>query len=112
MITVVSFEKRKRESGEEFLVLIGEGSPEIVQSNNGNHYLVARRCSIPAALSEEGCKAMIGQKLPGSIEKVESEPYEYKVPSTGQVIELKHTYKYNPNSQSIEEAVFQGEGAN
>ncbi|MDI9319817.1 MAG: hypothetical protein QM530_05000 [Phycisphaerales bacterium] len=38
--------------------------------------------------------------MPGSIAKIECEPYDYTLPETGEVIQLSHTYGYIPEQQS------------
>jgi hypothetical protein len=42
------------------------------------------------------------------VTKVESEPYEYKIPSTGETIMLTHKYRFDasPNTTTMEEVVF------
>jgi len=37
---------------------------------------------------------MIGEKIPGSIEKVSCEPYEYQVPNSDEVVTLDFTYQF------------------
>jgi len=54
-----------------------------------------------STLDEDSCKAMIGEKLDGKIEKVTCDPYEYVIQETGEVIELSHRWSYVPNSQSV-----------
>ena len=34
--------------------------------------------------------------MPGIIKRVESVPYEYAIPETGELIKLAHTYEYAP----------------
>ena len=52
--------------------------------------------------------SLLGKTFPGIVEKVEVEPYEYKVPSTGETIMLQHKYRFNPipNSPTLEETIF------
>jgi len=56
-------------------------------------------------LDDEGCKHQIGTSLPGTIEKVACDPYDFKVPQTGETVKLDYTFRYNPESASVEEAV-------
>ena len=37
---------------------------------------------------EEVCKSLVGTKVAGEIEKIDAEPYDYKIPSTGETIVL------------------------
>lgn len=62
----------------------------------GRMYLTARTCYISTTFDEATANSLIGKELPGTIERVSSEPYEYKVESTGEVITLSHTYEYKP----------------
>jgi hypothetical protein len=36
--------------------------------------------------------------MPGTIERVECDPYNYTVPETGEVVTLAHTYEYVPGT--------------
>lgn len=102
MVTIINFEKRQSKSGKEFHALIIQGGIEMVRSaETGQFYATVKRCSIASTLDEDSCKAMIGEKLDGKIEKVSCEPYEYVVQETGEVIELSHRWSYVPNSQSV-----------
>jgi hypothetical protein len=109
MVTIANYKVRQNENGQ-FIALILQGDIELVQSRNGQFYATAKQVSIPSTFSEEICKTLIGKKLPGSIVKEDSEPYEYKLPS-GAVIELSHTYRYDADASTVEEDVFGGKGA-
>ena len=41
--------------------------------------------------------------------KIVSDPYEYTVKETGEVITLNHLWAYPPDEASVEEAVFEKE---
>ena len=47
-------------------------------------------------------KSLVGKTMAGSIEKVESEPYQYSVEETGEVITLTHRFVYVPEGQTID----------
>ena len=97
MVTVVNFEKRQSSTGNEFHALILQGGVEMVRSaETGQFYATVKRCSIPSTLDQETCEAMIGEKLEGSIQKVQCEPYEYVVEDTGEVLELSHRWSFVP----------------
>jgi hypothetical protein len=34
--------------------------------------------------------------LPGNIEKMKCDPYEYSIPGSNETVILKHTFVYNP----------------
>ena len=94
MVTVTNYNKRQSDEGREFFALTIQGGVEVVQSQNGNLYMTARKTSIPSTFDEQGCQLLIGKEIPGSIKKVECEPYEYENKNTGEVITLTHTYEY------------------
>ena len=99
MVTVVSYEKRHAEDGREFFTLSIQGGVEIVKSSNGNLYMTARKTSIPSTFDEETCKMIIGQQLPGAIEKVNCEPYNYTNNQTGEILLLTHRFEYVAEKQ-------------
>ena len=98
MVKIIGFHLAKRGTdGKEFIALELESDIELVQSmDTGKFYATARRCSITSTFSEETAKGLIGQKLPGTIKRVESLPYDYTVEETGEVIKLGHTYEFTP----------------
>ena len=109
MVKVTEYQKRKNANGIEFFVLILMSGIEFIKSSiSGNFYATAWKTSITSTFNEDVCKSLVGQSLPGVIEKIASDPYEYKIPSTNETIMLTHKYRFNPepNSPSMEEVVF------
>ena len=111
-VQIVDYKQRENSEGETFISLIIEGDIEMVQSQEtGRFYATARRASITSTFTEESAKRLIGKTLPGTIKKVDCEPYEYTVPESGEIITLSHRYEYQPEEQaekpSMEQAVFQ-----
>lgn len=101
MLTIINFEKRQSSSGKEFFSLILQGGVEMVRSaESGQYYATIKRCSVASTLDEVACKAMLGDQIPGKIEKVSCEPYEFMIPQTGEVIELSHRWSYVPVSET------------
>lgn len=109
MVTISSYETRQGTDGE-FFVLILQGEVEFVSSQKtGLPYAMVPKCSMPATFDEATCKSMVGKQIPGSIQKIECEPYDYINPRTKEVIELTYNYAYSPVENSTsEQAVFQG----
>ena len=106
MVTIVDFEKRKNNLDEEFNVLILQGGIEtVISKQTGKPYITARKTSIPCTFGDEFAKNLIGNEMPGSIERIECDPYEYMVPDTGEVIKLTHTYQYSAELATMEETV-------
>jgi hypothetical protein len=112
MVTVIDYTKRQSADGKEFFVLNLQGGVEFQQSKNtGNFYATALKASITCTFPESTCKALVGKQLPGAIQRVECDDYEYTNPETGEILTLHHKCLYNPsaNAVSVEETVFQGE---
>ncbi len=109
MVQIVKYVKRTNSLGEEFLALILQGGLELVKSKEtGRYYATAKSASITSTFTEEVCKALIGQEIPGSIQKIECEPYEYTIKETGEVVELSHRWEYQKEGDTMEEIVFEG----
>ncbi len=96
MVTIVDYRKSTNSEGQDYFSLKLQGDIEMIQSSSGSFYATAKTAFISSTFDEEGCKAMIGNKIPGSIEKEESEPYDYTIESTGEVIQLSHRYRFKP----------------
>ena len=110
MVTVVDFAVRHAKDGREFVALILQGGLHLAQSRQTNKfYATVKRCSIPSTFDEVTAKGMIGEKIPGSVQKTSCEPYDYTVEDTGEIIHLDYRWSYVPEGATIEEAVFEGE---
>jgi hypothetical protein len=95
MVRIISYKKRETEDGKEFFVLELQGGIEMVKSKEtGKFYVTARKASISSTFDELTCQALIGTELPGKVEKVECEAYEYVIKDTGEVITLTHRFEY------------------
>ena len=107
MVTVADYRQRENRDGEPFYALILEGDIEMVQSDQtGKFYATAKRASMPSTFDEATCQKLIGKQMPGDIQKVDCEPYEFTIPDTGEVIMLRHRYEYVPEGKTTEEQVF------
>lgn len=101
MVRIINYKERETEDGRAFLVLELQGGIEMVRSQNTQKfYATARKTTIPATFDEETCKALIGQEMPGRIEKVDCDPYEFTIKDTGEVIELDYRYEYAPEEDA------------
>jgi hypothetical protein len=94
MVKIIDYKERITEDGRSFFTLTLQGGVEIVHSSNGNQYVTIRKASLPTTCDELTCQSLIGMDLPGSIQRVECEPYEYTVPNTGEIIMLTHRFEY------------------
>lgn len=111
MVKIVDFKTYQREDGEDFHVLVVQGGVEAVKSREtGRTYLTVKSSRVPCTFDEPTCQSLIGTKLPGSIKKVEVEPYEFTIAETGEIIERSHRYEYISEEESIiENNVFENE---
>ena len=98
MVTISNYFIRQNKNGDSFISLELTGDVEFIQSSlTGKFYASAKRCSISSVFTEEVAKALIGKQLPGAIQRVECDPYEYTVEKTGETLLLSHTYTYVPD---------------
>lgn len=100
MVTISNYHVRQNNEGKSFIALELQGDLEMIQSaSTGNFYASAKRCSISSTFTEDVAKNLIGKQLPGRIDRVECESYDYTVKETGEVISLTHTYTYVPDEK-------------
>ena len=106
MVTITGLEKRRAADGKDFNVMNLQGSVEVVISKaTGKPYLTARKTSIPCTFDEVMAKSLIGQKLPGEIERIETDEYDFKIPGTNKKLKLTHSFRYSAEPASIAEVV-------
>ena len=102
MVHIVDFAVRENRDGDKFCALIVSGGLEVLKSSTGKQYATLRKCSVPSTLNEEACKSIIGSQLPGSIQKVPCDPYDYLTKS-GETVSLSYTYEYVEQEQEVDE---------
>ena len=106
MVTITGLEKRLAADGRPFNVMNLQGSVEVAISKvTGKPYLTARKTSIPCTFDEVLAKSLIGHTLPGEIERIEVDEYEFVVPGTKKKIKLSHSYRYSAEPATISEVV-------
>lgn len=99
MVTIKDYKKRETKTGEEFFVLILQGGVVPVRSKETNRmYFTAKTCSIASTFDEDTCQQIIGQQFPGNIVKVKTDPYEYALPESGEIITLEHRWEYQDDT--------------
>ncbi|MBK0369806.1 hypothetical protein [Flavobacterium agrisoli] len=105
MVRIINYVKRQTEEGKEFCVLEIQSGVEMVLSSKTNQfYATAKKANITSTFDEVTCKALIGTEMPGTIEKIACQPFEYTIKETGEVITLNHRYRYEPElTQSLKE---------
>ncbi|WP_373060180.1 hypothetical protein [Zunongwangia sp. H14] len=106
MVRIINYKERESDDGKEFFVLELQGGIEMVKSQQTRkYYVTARKATIPSTFDEITCKALIGTEIPGRIQKVDVDPYEYTIQETGEVIELDYRYEFVPDSEEEEHKV-------
>ena len=104
MVQIIDYKTYQKEDGDEFFSLVVQGEIEAIKSQEtGRTYVTARTTNVSCTFNEAMCKSLIGKQLPGQIKKVEVEPYDYTVPSTGEIVEMTHRYEYISDEESIVE---------
>jgi len=114
MVKIIDFVKKQNKDEEDYFLLVIRGGLQLVKSQEtGRYYATMKQVNLPTTFDEATCKSLIGEEIPGSIVKVEVEPYEYALPETGEIITLSHRWEYVKESDKITEIVFEGlpEGA-
>ena len=97
MVRNINYVVRESTEGNSYVNLELQGDIVLVQSmNTGRFYATAKKCRITSTFDEQTAKSLIGRELPGRIDRVETDPYEYTVPETGEVIKLAHSWQYFP----------------
>ena len=102
MVTIVDYKTYQSEDGREFCALQSQGGLEAIKSKEtGRTYLTAIKSTLSCTFDEATCETLKGTQLPGTIKKVEVEPYEYAVPENGEVITLSHRFEYVGEDETI-----------
>ena len=111
MVTVKDIALRQAKTdGREFIALILEGGLELIRSkSSGNFYATVKQVSIPSTFDEKTARNFIGEELPGSVQRMNCEPYEWTNKETGEVLELRHRWVYVPEGETIDDAIYEGE---
>jgi hypothetical protein len=105
MVTIIGVEERFTPKGD-FKVIVLQGKVSVaVSETTGRPYLTARKTSIPFTFSEEFAQTLVGTQLPGDIERMECEEYEFQVPGQKKKLKFTHRYQYNANPTVLEEVV-------
>jgi hypothetical protein len=102
MVTIVDYKTYQKENGEDFHALVVQGGLEAVKSKETNRvYFTAKTARVSCTFGEEMCKKLLGTEMPGSIAKIEVDPYEYAIPDTGEIIHLSHRNEYVSEEDAV-----------
>ena len=102
MVTIVDYKTYQKEDGTIFNTLVVQGGIEVVKNQEtGKNYLTARTARVSCTFDELTCENLKGTQLAGSVKKVDSEPYEYAIPNSGEIVTLTHKFEYVSEEESI-----------
>ena len=98
MVTITDYKTCISQEGKAFFAISLQGEATIAQSENGNFYLTASKVSLPTSFNEKMCQTLVGKTLPGSIQKVPCQAYEF-TRETGETVTLNYRYQYSPKEE-------------
>lgn len=102
MVKIVDYKVHQRNDGEEFFALVVQGGLEAVKSiETSRAYFTTKTARVSCTFDEEMCKSLIGTSIPGTIKRVEVEPYDYYNQETGETVERTHRYEYFSEEEAI-----------
>jgi len=108
MVTVKEIKKAENSKGEEFYGLIVQsGAVSVKSKKTGRVYFTAKTAFVATTFDEQTASSMIGMEFEGTIRKVVTDPYEYTIEETGEIIELSHRWEYVDPALELEEQVVQ-----
>lgn len=104
MVTITGYNLRTQKEGEkkQYITLEIEGDIEMVQSQNtGRFYATVRKCVISSTFDEFTAERMVGKQMPGTIERVACDSYDFTIVDTGEVVKLGYKWDYLPEGKRI-----------
>lgn len=110
-VTVKEIKRVRNSKDEEFYGLIVQsGAMPVKSKKTGRVYITAKTAFVATTFDEETASSLIGSEFEGFIRRVETEPYEYTIEETGEIIMLNHRWEYvdpalEMEEQLVEEAV-------
>lgn len=106
MVTVKEVKTAENSQGEKFYGLIVQsGAVPVKSKQTGRVYFTAKTAFVATTFDEETATSLIGTQFEGTIRKIPTDPYEYTIEETGEVIELAHRWEYFDPSLDIEEQI-------
>ena len=101
MVKIISYKLSQNADGKEFVMLKLQGGVEAIQSQQtGRFYLTAKTCYINSTFDQSAAESLIGSQLPGTVDRVPCDPYEYTIKETGEVMTLMHRLEYVPEAKA------------
>ena len=107
MVTVKEIKKAENSKGEEFYGLIVQsGAVSVKSKKTGRVYFTAKTAFVATTFDEKTASSLVGMEFEGTIRKVETDPYQYTIEETGEIIELSHRWEYvEPALEMAEQVV-------
>ena len=106
MVTVKEVKKAENSKGEEFFGLIVQsGAMSVKSKTTGRVYLTAKTAFVATTFDEQTASSLVGSEFEGYIKKVVTDPYEYTIEDTGEIIELSHRWEFCDPALEMEEQV-------
>ncbi len=106
MVTVKEIRKAENSKGEEFFGLIVQsGAMSVKSKKTGRVYFTAKTAFVSTTFDEKTASSLIGMEFEGTIRKVQTDPYEYTIKDTGEIIEMSHRWEYVDPALEMEEQV-------
>ena len=69
-------------------------------------YFTAKTAFVATTFDEQTASSLVGMEFEGTIRKVETDPYQYTIEETGEIIELSHRWEYvDPALEMAEQVV-------
>lgn len=104
MVKVIEVKELENNQGEMYYGLIVQSGVVPVKSKEtGRVYLTNKTAFVPTTFDEETAKSLIGEQFEGAVKKVETEPYEYTIEATGEIITMHHRWEYYDETLDIVE---------
>jgi hypothetical protein len=102
MVKIINYKTATSNDGNQFILLKVSGGLQLVQSmTTGKIYFKGKTAYVASNLDEASAQAVIGSEMPGVINRVACEPYDYIVESTGESITIDYRYEYQLEEQTI-----------
>lgn len=104
MVTVKEIKRAENSKGEAFYGLIVQsGAVPVKSKKSGRVYFTAKTAFVATTFDEKTASSLIGVEFEGTIRKVVTEPYEYTIEETGEVIEMSHRWEFVDPALEMEE---------
>jgi translation initiation factor 6 (eIF-6) len=108
MVKIIDYKQHENAAGKTFFSLILQGGISMVQSQEtGMYYATTHNASVTSTFDEKTCQSLIGHEMPGKVVKVKCEPFEYALPTTGELVTLNSRWVYMPEEATEEQLVFE-----